>query len=50
MLQAYHTGFKENTIQHNHERKRENEVPGMFITINAIESCTDIPDIMTGVK
>ena len=30
----------------NHERNRDDEIPGMSISFKTIESCTDIPDIM----
>ena len=32
--------------RHNHEADRDEDVPGMYHTINAIESCRDIPECM----
>ena len=36
--------------RYNHKTNRDEEIPGMKITINAIESCMDIPDCMTTEK
>ena len=33
--------------RHNHERNRDEEIPGMCIIINTIESCMDIPYCIT---
>ena len=33
--------------RHHHETNRDKEISGMCITINAIESCTDIPGCIT---
>ena len=31
----------------NHKTIRDEEIPGISVTINAMESCIDIPDCMT---
>ena len=33
--------------RHSHETNRDEEIPGMYTTINAIESWMDIPDCVT---
>ena len=33
-------------FRHNHKANREKEIPGICITLNAIESCMDIPECL----